>query len=598
MSPGRDTIIQSALDRRNLPALFAALPLLKELDPAMLEEMTREVEWFSLPGGTTLYSAGEPADGLYVVVNGGLGLYAPTPAGGARLCGSISPGETVGEMEVLSGKSRGATAVTLRDTEVARISTSTFEKLATANSRVLRQVARIVVERLEATQRADIKPRAAPKTFALVPASSDLDPGDFARQFLTCLRDLGPSELVTGAQAKEHTSHWFHRLERANAFVVYMSDAGTTSWSKLCARQADCRLVLARDHSDPTTWRGLESSAEQPPTVESTELVLLHGSGDTARIARRWLDLGSFHRHHHVRGSSDTARVARLLTGRGHGLVLSGGGARGFAHIGVLRALSTAQIPVDSVGAVSIGAIIGAGWAAGWSVPEMVERMRRSLVDVNPLGDYTVPLVSLSAGRRVNRLLRREFGESQIEDLPLPFFCVSANLTGGQLTVHQRGRLWLWLRASVAIPGVLPPVFTKGEAYVDGATLNNLPVDVMRETMNGTILAVDAGADRAFHTEMELSEMPPVWALPAWLRRNRRRINVIQILLRSGNSTAVTVAQRELADVVIKPPLEHIDLLDWRSFERAIELGYRHASENMDQYSAALNRNRPTTVVS
>ncbi len=141
----------------------------------MLEEMTREVEWFPLPGGTTLYSAGESADGLYIVVNGGVGLYVPTPAGGARLCGTVSPGETVGEMEVLSGKPRGATAVTLRDTEVARISTSTFEKLATANSRVLRQVAQIVVERLEATQRADIKPHAAPKTFALVPASSDLE---------------------------------------------------------------------------------------------------------------------------------------------------------------------------------------------------------------------------------------------------------------------------------------------------------------------------------------------------------------------------------------------------------------------------------------
>ncbi len=93
--------------------------------------------------------------------------------------------------------------------------------------------------------------------------------------------------------------------------------------------------------------------------------------------------------------------------------------------------------------------------------------------------------------------------------------------------------------------------------------------------------------------------MPPVWGLPGWPRRNRRRINVIQILLRSGmlNSAAVTIAQRELADVAIKPPLEHIDLLDWRSFERTIELGYRHASENMVQYSAALNRSRATAVV-
>jgi NTE family protein len=307
-------------------------------------------------------------------------------------------------------------------------------------------------------------------------------------------------------------------------------------------------------------------------------------------MAKDWLNLNHVRRHHHVRSAADLSRLARLLTGRALAVVLSGGGARGFAHIGVMRALDAAKLPVDAIGATSIGAIVGAGWAAGWSHTELIERMRRAFVQQNPLGDYTLPFVSLVAGRRVGRLLRGEFGEHCIEDLPLPYFCVSANLSSGQLAVHRRGKLWLWLQASVAIPGVLPPVCTQKQIHVDGATINNLPVDVMRESLDGVILAVDAGADRMFETTAEMSEVPPAWRMLPWLRHQRPRLNILQILLRSGmiNSATATIAHRQLADLVLKPPLERIDLLDWKAFDRVVELGYRHASESLERHADEL----------
>jgi NTE family protein len=257
-----------------------------------------------------------------------------------------------------------------------------------------------------------------------------------------------------------------------------------------------------------------------------------------------------------------------------------------------MRALQAARLPVDAIGATSIGAVIGAGWAAGWTYAEMKQRVQRSFVATNPLGDYTLPFLSLVAGRRVNRLLRAEFGETHIEDLQLPYFCVSANLTTGQAAVHRYGPLWLWLRASIAIPGVLPPLFAQGQVHVDGATINNLPVDIMRDNLDATIVAVDVGADRTFEAQGEMTEVPQIWRLLPWLRRERPRVNILQILLRSGmiNSAASTIAQRELADLVLKPPLERIDLLDWKSFDRAIELGYRYASEMLDKHGAVLLR--------
>jgi NTE family protein len=269
--------------------------------------------------------------------------------------------------------------------------------------------------------------------------------------------------------------------------------------------------------------------------------------------------------------AADLGRLARLLTRHGVGLVLSGGGARGFAHLGVIRALREARVPIDFVGGSSIGSIIAAGVAMGWSDDEMRMRYRRSFVDTNPVNDYTFPFVALTRGRKVSRLLQREYGDVLIEDLRRPFFCVSANLTTGRALEHRDGRLADALRASVAIPGVMPPVYRGQEVLVDGAAINNLPVDIMQNHAPGLVIGSDVGADR--------------FALD---RRGKRSINICQILMHSGmiNSAASAAAQRELADVLLKPPLGNVDLLNWRAFDRAIQAGYDYARAALDALPA------------
>src|SRR4029077_7114724 len=147
----------------------------------------------------------------------------------------------------------------------------------------------------------------------------------------------------------------FHRLERANDFVVYVTDSPETKWTKLCVRHADCVLLLARSGSSPRAWRALEANADPGAVGRSAELVLLTTQGASpTTTTQNWLNLNHVRRHHHIRGGADLARLARLLTGRALAVVLSGGGARGFAHIGVMRALQAAKLPVDAIGATSI----------------------------------------------------------------------------------------------------------------------------------------------------------------------------------------------------------------------------------------------------
>jgi NTE family protein len=192
-------------------------------------------------------------------------------------------------------------------------------------------------------------------------------------------------------------------------------------------------------------------------------------------------------------------------------------------------------------------------------------RYRRCFVDTNPVNDYTFPLVALTRGRKVSRLLEREYGDILIEDLRRPFFCVSANLTTGRAFEHRDGPLPSALRASVAIPGVMPPVVRGNDILVDGAAINNLPVDVMQRHTPGLVIGSDVAADRA---------------------QCAKRINIFQILMYAGlvNSAASAAAQRTLADVLLKPPLANVDLLNWHAFDRAIEAGYTYARSALDEF--------------
>jgi NTE family protein len=578
---------ETVLMRANLGAVLGTLPLFKGLEPNLVRQIGAAAEWLSLPGGATLFRAGERPDALYVVLSGCLGVFLPD-RGQQQVRGRVVAGSTVGEMGLISGRPRTAGVVALRDTELARVSRESFDRVFGQHPEAMLRIARLTVDRLEQSQLRAPNPLQGARTFTLIPQSVEVDVGGFATEFVKALSACGRTELVWSVRAAAHTSHWFHRLEAANDYVVYVADAQPSVWSNLCVRQADALLLLARAEGEVGGWSVLEGQREASLAPQRAELILVHDGDFVRGAAARWLKQNPDIAHHHVTGAGDIQRVARMLTGRGIGLVLSGGGARGFAHIGIVKALREAGIPIDLVGGTSMGGILGAGVALRWSIEELTESFRRAFVDVNPLRDYTLPFVSLVSGRKVSRLLKHAFGDVTIEDLPLEFFCVSSNLTTGHSVVHRRGELWRWLRSSVAIPGVLPPIIHKGEVLVDGGTMNNLPVDAMRELGRGPVIGCDVGADRAFTSGSEEIDVPLPWQLMSWLRRRRHLPNIFQILWRAGmvNSSAMTAAHREKTDLLLQPPLAQIDMLNWKAFEKAIDAGYEYAARRLEALPA------------
>jgi NTE family protein len=571
----------TAYEQRAPLACLTRCAALADVDTATLATLALEATHFCLPAGDVLFERGTAPNGIYLVTSGRLGVQDPARPTWTAYIGA---GEFVGEMSWLVGEPHSANVVALRDTELMWLTADVMLSVAQQSPSLSLALARLCARRLHLSNR-NQRPSQRARVFVIVPNSVTTDTVEFATHLVAELGSYGRAELVWDVRAHSHTTHWFNDVEEKADFVVYLADSVSSAWTRQCCRQADFLLLTGKADEAPVDWPRMISDTGARPGVR-TELALLHTGSLCRGAAARWLAATPAKRHHHIVATADVARLARLLAQKGVGLVLSGGGARGFAHLGVIQALREARVPIDCVGGSSIGSIIAGGIAMGWDDAEMRERYFRTFVATNPLSDYTFPFVALTRGRKVGRLLQQEFGDIDIEDLPVPFFCVSANLSTGRACEHRSGLLWQTLRASVAIPGIMPPVFRDEEVLVDGAAVNNLPVDIMHNYLPGFVIGSDAGAVSSLRSRGTTSGQPPLWRLFRKTRTGKPRINIFQILMESNmvGSASSAAAQREFADLILKPPLLDIELLDWGAFQRVINIGYRYtlaALENL-----------------
>lgn len=556
------------------------LPLLAGFAPRERAELRSCFEPFCLPAGVKLFEEGDPADSLYVLVSGTLGVSVRDEHGRDRPLTRVFPPDTVGEMGLLSGAPRSSTITALRDCVLLQLSRDRFDTLLTRSPNAMGYFARLLAERLRRIGYGHEVPH-APVTFALVPVTEGVPLDTFVNGLQAEFETrLGLTTGVIDGSAAEADEGAFRLFERRFQRVFYVARSPEPHWRETCLRRADHILLVAAPGAPllPMTRRMMASSSDW----RRRDLVALHPqqSGALANLHSSVVRLGVDLRLNLRAGdSADLARAARCIGGRAFGLVLSGGGARGFAHVGVVRALREQGYEPDMIGGTSIGAIVGACIARNWSFDEITQRLRDAFVERSPMGDYTLPVVSLLRGRQIDRRLARHFGDLAIEDLWLPFFCTSANLTTGKVEVHTRGPLARALRASIAIPGLLPPVIGPEGVLVDGAVLNNLPADVMADQQRGVILAVDVARDRALQTRqperVRRSILRTLLGIPA------EAPSIATLLVRSATvSGAAQVSMTRLrASAVIQPPLADIGLRDWRAFERAVEIGYRHATQ-------------------
>jgi NTE family protein len=554
-------------------------------EDALARVFNRAGPTFTLRGGEALARPGQPIDALYRLEAGRIAELKPGPDGASRLVAVHRPGAMLGGVEALGDGVHRTSLVALRDSELRSLPIRRAERLLRRDPHVLAEVARSALQRLGAAE-----PDASRSTsiIGFVAVSEGLVARDFAERLAQNLRRLDRRTVVIGSEAADWEPARLSQLEETHDLVLMAAERDQADFIAFCARQID-RLVILSAPGRPQC----AALPLGPGTIEAHRLldvILVHPPRAKGVVgADAWLSATPASRLLHIRRDStaDMARLGRIYAGRSVGLVLSGGGARAYAHVGVIRAMSELGVPIDFVAGTSMGAIVAAGVAMGWSLMEMDERLHDAFVSSSPLGDIApLPIVSMSRGVEVDERLEKHFGDAQISDLWRPFACVSTDLTRGCPFVHRRGLLRRALRSSLSLPGILPPVVEDGSVLVDGALVDNMPVGLVQAQHDGWTIGVNVAESQGLRPEdLKLEPSGFSWlASGAW----RRGPPIVSILMRAatvgaGNNNQ---ANREALDLYIAPKLEGVELRDWKAYDAAVHAGYTAALAVADQLAA------------
>ena len=591
------------------------------IEPEALELLRAQLEWVEVPGGSTLMTHGEPGESMYLTVSGRLRAYVRSDdghSGTQRRVADMGRGQVIGEISLFTDAPRAATVVAVRDSVLVRLTKDVFKTLLASSAQVSIALTRQIIQRLQSGTAAHTAAQERPVAMGLLPVSSGVDLQAFGQRLARHLGTVGRVRVVDSttvdaelhepgiaqregadATANRRIAMLLDEIEARNDFVLLLADPEPTPWTRRVSRHCDELLLLADAQAEPAIHPIEENCLlRRAPLAEAAEiLVLLHPEGTQCpRGTQQWLDRRPVADHVHVRPAldRDMARLARIQSRTAVGLVLAGGGARGFAHLGIYRALQEEGVEIDCVGGTSIGSVMAAYVASDQPLTTVMDNAREAF-RTNPTGDWSLlPLMSLIKGRRLRHILHDAVGQlvgfpAQVEDLWKNYYCVATNYSRASEQVVRRGSLVKSLLASISIPGALPPVVHEGDLLCDGGTFNNFPVDVMRSSMRGvgTVIGVDLNFRKP--RRIELDDIPSSWALlrdklrPRAQRRYKlpslasylMQVTILYSMSRQRQS-------QQLTDLYFNPPMDRVGMLQWNRFEQIVQQGYAHGIQVLD----------------
>ncbi|KAJ9199415.1 hypothetical protein DTO164E3_4727 [Paecilomyces variotii] len=442
-------------------------------------------------------------------------------------------------------------------------------------------------------------------------------------------------------------SQYLADLEEKYGMVLYIADTNVNApWTQTCITQADCILLVGLAEGSPSIGE-YERFLLGMKTTARKELVLLHVErycppGLTRQWLknRMWINGG----HHHIQMAfrltaepahpqtkrfgtvlkqrvqvlqaeiqkytsrrirqtplysaqtpfkGDFHRLARRLCGKSVGLVLGGGGARGISQVGVIKALEEAGIPIDIIGGTSIGSFIGALYARDADVVPMYGRAKKFSGRMGSIWrfalDLTYPSVSYTTGHEFNRGIFKTFGDSQIEDFWLEFYCNTTNISKSRAEYHSSGYVWRYVRASMSLAGLLPPLCDEGSMLLDGGYIDNLTVAHMKGLGADVIFAIDVGSIDDNTPQTYGDSLSGFWALinrwnPFSTAPNPPTLSEIQARLAYVSSIDnLERAKTTPGCIYIRPPIDRYGTLEFGKFDEIYQVGYAYGKEYLER---------------
>ncbi|XP_075885209.1 patatin-like phospholipase domain-containing protein 7 [Nelusetta ayraudi] len=604
------------------------------------------LDWMALEAGRAVYRQGEKSDSTFIVLSGRLRSVILKEDGKKELVGEYGRGDLIGVVEALTHQNRATTVHAVRDSELAKLPEGALSSIKRRFPQVVTRLIHLLGEKILQQVNGPLTARSLAlhtsgskwdagnqasnlSTVTVLPVSEDVPLTAFTLELQHALLAIGPTLLLTsdiikqrlGAAALDSVheyrlSSWLGQQEDLHRIVLYQSDGRLSPWTQRCIRQADCIIIVGLGEQEPTVGQ-LERMLEGGAARAQKQLVLLHREdGPPPKGTVEWLNMRSWiSRHMHLScprrvfskrslpkllelyqrvfekpadRHSDFSRLARVLTGNAIGLILGGGGARGCSQVGILRALTEAGIPVDLIGGTSIGSLMGALYAEDRSYSRMRVRAKEWAMEMTSVFkkvlDLTYPVTSMFSGASFNSSISSVFKGKQIEDLWIPYFNITTDITASAMRVHTDGSLWRYVRASMSLSGYLPPLCDPkdGHLLMDGGYINNLPADVARSMGAKVVIAIDVGSrdeTNLFNYGDSLSGWWLLWKRLNPLAEKVKVLNMAEIQTR----LAYVCCVRQLESVkssdyceYIRPPIDRYRTLEFNKFDEIAEVGYQH----------------------
>lgn len=606
------TLVALGVNNTDVQAAYEA-----QYDATMTEQLTEVVdmpdpdtlqntviaglEWQFLRRGKTLLQQDATGLGMHVVLDGVLMVEHD----GTEVV-EVGAGSFLGEMSLLTGEPNSATVKALRDSSLVFLSNERFETLSVAYPELMRAIAVQTIERLRTqTQQARSQPQNQLRIFAIIPASAGLD--DFFYDLRENLASHGRVLLLTPETIYEYIDlpngaleafaesyeclAWFERARRDNDYLICVADADYPKWTRRIVDQATRLLTIGRGDDKPTLSAAerLLGQLPHPELIPQQDLVLLHQRRDQLpRNTADWLKARTVNRHHHIAvgHAADLARLSRHLRDKALGVVFGGGGMRGVAHAGVLKAMDELGIEADLAGGTSAGSIVAAQFGLEWSHQRILQETEAKLMQRSTVFQITFPYAALTTGKRLSQVYDEMFGGVEIEDLWKPIFTIASNLTQARINIMDSGSLKLAVRASTSLAGIFPPTIdTNNDLLIDGGGFNNTPADVMRQKVGvGTVIAVDMGFTKrerpTYNYGSHLNGFRWLFNRLNPLRQERLIAPfIVGTMMRSNALWSIQKTNEQIAhaDFVLRPPVSAYGLYDFDSADAIYQAGYDDA---------------------
>ncbi|SJL06088.1 related to Lysophospholipase NTE1 [Armillaria ostoyae] len=633
--------LERLLEKRPIVLLTLAKRLISLLSPLVLH-IDASLDWMQVNAGQVLWRPQDISDSFYIVINGRLRAISESEDGSVSIVGEYGQGDTVGEVDVITSSLRRNTLHAIRDTELIRMPQTLFNAISARNPQITAQYvyeSAIFLVYLNFTPLVPIDAFSRKLQTALEgigATTSYLNQASISNQ-------LGRHAFTRMGKLK--AAGWLADQEQRYRTVLYVADSPVNSpWTQTCIRQADCIMVVGMGE-DPSIGE-YERLLLSMKTTARKELVLLHPDRSVMPgSTREWLKNRPWvHQHIHVelpglvlpipkvtviskgpdavtalknlkdkvqseiqkyRGGhidprpqrsprvNDFSRLARRICGRSIGLILGGGGARGIAHLGLIRALEEYGIPIDHVGGTSIGALIGGLYAREGDILYSAGRAKQFSSRMGNiwrmLSDVTYPIVAYTTGHEFNRSLYKAFYDLHIEDMWLPFFCNTTNINTSEMEIHETGYAWRFIRASMTLVGLLPPLCDNGHMHVDGGYIDNLPVSAMFSMGTNIVFACDVGS-LDDNSPRNFGDHVSGW----WLLLNRwnpfSNARNVPAITEIQSRLAYVSSVKTLEDAKVAPgcfyiamPVHEYGTLQFGKFEEIQKLGYHAAMKTLEK---------------